>query len=112
MKKLKNVLVPKGWERRNETSWKLKADKGASQPLIAYISSFDRNVDYSGKTGYQCTLGEFAGRYCYVAPLQSDKDDAITDCYDFMREYKDKDKLKSFLNRCDVINPYHRMILV
>ena len=72
-KALKVKKVPSGWKPRkpHECEWVLTADKGSPQPLGVYVKKFNAQVDYSYKNGYQATLGEFAGRWCRVAPLRT-----------------------------------------
>ena len=94
--------VPEGWTKREgfEDEWFLESDREASQPIGMHVSSFDRRVDYSGKKGFQCTLDEFAGRFCYIAPLRRDLMGARTDCYEFMNAHSEKMELENILSGC------------
>ena len=76
MKKMKDT--PEGWMKKDgfDDEWFLKSDRGADQPLVTFIKEFDSKIDYSRKNGFQCTLGEIAGRYCYIAPLRKESSNA------------------------------------
>jgi len=96
-KKLLSVKkVPAGWSLRKarEYEWHLTVDKESSQPLGVYIKRFDAQVDNSYKNGYQATIGEFAGRWCRVAPLRNTLREAIKDCFEFMKAHDDRRLLK------------------
>ena len=96
-KKLLSVkIVPAGWKPRKarDYEWFLTADKGSSQPLGVYIKEFNAQVDNRYKNGYQASLGEFAGRWCRIAPLRSTLREAIKDCFEFMKAHNDKRLLR------------------
>lgn len=99
--KLTPKFLPHGWIKRkgHPYEWVLKADKDSSQPLGVYLSEFDHKVDYRQKDGYQATLGEFASRFCYVAPLRNVFTTAIKDCIEFMKNHSKVDKIRIILSK-------------
>lgn len=102
----KTSKVPKGWSQRVgfETNWFLDADRGSSQPIETHISSFGKafGLNHPTKDGFQCTLGEFAGRYCYIAPVRDKKEEAVKDCLEFMKDHIDVSELKRLIFQCDL----------
>ena len=64
------------------------------EPLGVYVKKFDAQVDNSYKNGYEATLGEFAGRFCRIAPLRSTLREAVKDCFEFMKAHNDRRLLK------------------
>lgn len=95
--------APVGWKpkKARENEWLLTADRGSSPPLGVYVKKFDAQVDNSYKNGYQASLGEFAGRYCRVAPLRTTLQKAIEDCFEFMRAQNNARLLKVLLSEQD-----------
>jgi len=93
-------FLPQGWVRRrdHQHEWFLESDKGSSQPIGIYLSKFDHNIDYRNKDGYQATLGECAGQFCYIAPLRKIFSDALDDCFTFMKKYNNLNKIKRMLS--------------
>jgi len=93
-------FLPKGWVRRinHKHEWFLESDKNCSQPIVIYLSKFDHNIDYRNKDGYQATLGECAGRFCHVAPLRKIFSDALDDCFTFMKNHTNLNKIKRMLS--------------
>jgi len=95
-KALRFKKAPLGWKHRKDRAfeWNLVADERNPQPLGVYVKMFNAQIDNSYKNGYQATLGEFAGRYCRVAPLRSTHREALRDCFKFMKTHCDKRLLK------------------
>ncbi len=93
-------FFPIEWKikKGSNTTWDLKADSKSPQPLGIHIHKFDSSIDYSHKDGFQATLGEFAGRFCFISPLRTTLKQAIKDCLNFMDHFKTKKILKLFLN--------------
>lgn len=87
--------APSGWKLRKGRAcdWVLTADRGSSQPLGVYVKKFEAQVDSSYKNGYQASLGEFAGRWCRIAPLRNALREAVKDCFEFMGAHDDKSLL-------------------
>ncbi len=98
--KLIPKFLPQGWLRRmnHKHEWFLESDKDSSQPIVIYLSKFDHSVDYRNKDGYQATLGEFAGRFCHVAPLRNTFRNALDDCYAFMKDHTNLNKIRRMLS--------------
>ena len=95
--------VPAGWKpkKARESEWLLTADRRSSQPLGVYVKKFDAQVDNSYKNGFQASLGEFAGRFCTIAPLRNTTREATKDCFEFMKAHNDLRLLKVRLSERD-----------
>ena len=95
--------APAGWEpkKTRENEWYLTADRGSSQPIGVYVKKFNAQVDNSYLNGYEASLGEFAGRFCRVAPLRSTLREAIEDCFKFMEAHNNARPLQVLLSERD-----------
>jgi len=88
--------IPAGWKPRkpHDYEWFLTADRGSPQPLGVYVKEFNAKIDNRRKNGFQASLGEFAGRWCRIAPLRNTLREAIKDCFEFMKTHDGKHLLK------------------
>lgn len=92
--------ICKDWISRegHPHEWKLRTDAHSSQPIGVHLYKFEHKVDGRNKDGYQATLGEFAGRFCYIAPVRESLSNALEDCYSFMQNNTNLKKLKVMLS--------------
>ena len=63
-------------------------------------------LDNRYKNGFQASLGEFAGRWCRIAPLRSTLREALKDCFEFMKAHNDKRLLRIQLDEQDFAQNY------
>ncbi len=95
--RIKLRRIPKGWTKRinHKYEWELISDLSHSQPLGVYIKYFNYGIGNSQK--YQAKLGRFAGESCLIDPLRNSKQEAVKDCFNFMKKHKDKVKIYRIL---------------